>query len=58
MTRLQVLALGVVGIVAAASPLFAHHSWPVDNSREITVNGTVTKVVMPNGKELLLYGRQ
>jgi hypothetical protein len=41
-TRLQVLALGVVGIVAAASPLFAHHSWPVDTSREITVKGTVT----------------
>ena len=42
MTRLQVLALGIVGIVAAASPLFAHHSWPVDTSREITVKGTVT----------------
>ena len=41
-TRLQVLALGVVGILAAASPLFAHHSWPVDTSREITVQGTVT----------------
>ena len=42
MTRLQVLALGVVGILAAASPLFAHHSWPVDTSREVTVKGTVT----------------
>ena len=41
-TRLQVLALGVVGIVAATSPLFAHHSWPVDTSREVTVRGTVT----------------
>ena len=41
-TRLQILALGVVGIVAAASPSFAHHSWPVDTSREITVRGTVT----------------
>ena len=41
-TRLQVSALGVVGILAAASPLFAHHSWPVDTSREITVQGTVT----------------
>ena len=41
-TRLQVSALGVVGILAAASPLFAHHSWPVDMSREVTVQGTVT----------------
>ena len=39
--RLQILALGVA-IVAAASPVFAHHSWPVDTSREVTVKGTVT----------------
>ena len=39
--RLQILALGAVGILAAASPLFAHHSWPVDMSREVTVKGTV-----------------
>jgi len=42
-TRLQILALGAVGILAAASPLFAHHAWPVDRSREITVKGTVTE---------------
>ena len=41
-TRLQILALGAVGILAAASPLFAHHSWPVDTGREVTVKGTVT----------------
>lgn len=41
-TRLYILALAAVGILAAASPLFAHHSWPVDTSREITVKGTVT----------------
>jgi Family of unknown function (DUF6152) len=39
-TRLQILVLAVA-IVAAASPLFAHHSWPVDTSREVTVKGTV-----------------
>jgi hypothetical protein len=39
-SRLQTLALAV-GLVAAASPLLAHHSWPVDTSREITVKGTV-----------------
>jgi hypothetical protein len=41
-TRRQILALGAVGILVAASPLFAHHSWPVERSKEITVNGTVT----------------
>jgi len=40
-TRLQILALGVA-IVAAASPVFAHHSWPVDTSWEVTAKGTVT----------------
>jgi hypothetical protein len=39
--RRQVLALVAVGMIAAASPLFAHHSWPVDTSREVTVKGTV-----------------
>ena len=42
MTRLQIVALGAVGILVAASPLFAHHSWPVDRSQETTVKGTVT----------------
>lgn len=42
-TRRQILALGAVAIVGAASPLFAHHSWPVDTSREITVKGTVAE---------------
>ena len=40
-TKRQILALGAVGILAAASPVFAHHAWPVDRSREITVKGTV-----------------
>jgi hypothetical protein len=47
-TRLQILALGTVAIIAAAGPLFAHHSWPVDNSREITVKGTVTGYTWAN----------
>ena len=43
MTRLLVLTFVAAAlVVAAASPLFAHHSWPVDTSREITVKGTVT----------------
>ena len=42
MTRLQILVVACVLSVAAAAPLFAHHSWPVDFSREVTVKGTVT----------------
>jgi hypothetical protein len=41
MTRLQILALAAAVSLVAASPLFAHHSWPVDFSKEITVKGTV-----------------
>lgn len=41
MVRLQILAVAVVGLVAA-TPLFAHHSWPVSFSKEVTVKGTVT----------------
>ncbi|HEY5617364.1 MAG TPA: DUF6152 family protein [Vicinamibacterales bacterium] len=47
-TRLQILALGAIGIVAAASPLFAHHAWPVERSKEVTVKGTVTSYEWAN----------
>ena len=40
-TRRQVLALGA-GLLAAAAPAAAHHSWPVDTSKTVTVKGTVT----------------
>jgi len=46
--RRRILALGAVGILAAASPLVAHHQWPVDMSREITVKGTVTDYTWAN----------
>jgi hypothetical protein len=36
------LALGVIGALVAASPLLAHHEWPVDRTKEVTVTGTVT----------------
>jgi hypothetical protein len=41
-SRLQILALGALGILVVASSSFAHHVWPVDRSQEITVKGTVT----------------
>ncbi len=37
----QFLVLAVVGGLMAA-PLSAHHAWPVDRSKEVTVQGTVT----------------
>ena len=40
-TRRQILALGVA-LLAAASPAVAHHSWPVDTSKLVTVKGTIT----------------
>jgi hypothetical protein len=36
------LTLGVIGVVVAASSLLAHHEWPVDRTRPVTVTGTVT----------------
>jgi len=42
MTRLQTLLLGAVVILIGAGPLFAHHAWPVERSKEVTVQGTVT----------------
>ena len=36
------LSLGVIGALVAASPLLAHHEWPVDRTKQITVTGTVT----------------
>ena len=41
-TRRRMLFLSAVAILAGAAPALAHHSWPVDFSREITVKGTVT----------------
>ena len=42
MRTLRKLALGAIGALVAASPLLAHHDWPVDRTRLITVTGTVT----------------
>jgi len=42
MRTLRTLALSAIGTLVAASPLLAHHDWPVDRTRQITVTGTVT----------------
>ena len=52
MTRRVLFALAIVAI-AAASPLLAHHSWPVDTSRAVTVSGTVTSYEWGNPHVML-----
>ena len=42
MRALRKFALGLIGALVAASPLLAHHDWPVDRTMLITVKGTVT----------------
>jgi Family of unknown function (DUF6152) len=42
MRTLRKLSLGVIGVLVAASPLLAHHEWPVDRTKQVTVTGTVT----------------
>ena len=36
------LILGAILTLATSGPLLAHHAWPVDRNKEVTVKGTVT----------------
>ena len=42
------LALGVIGALVAAGPVLAHHDWPIDRSRPVTLTGTVSSYVWAN----------
>ena len=42
MKTLRTFALGAMGMIVAAGAVFAHHAWPVDRTKEVTVKGTVT----------------
>jgi hypothetical protein len=42
MIRLLALLFAAVVILVGSGPLFAHHAWPVERSKEVTVSGTVT----------------
>ena len=44
----RILWLSLVATFALATPLLAHHSWPVDFSKEVTVKGTVTEYMWGN----------
>jgi|SRR6185369_13090745 len=41
--RAIILAVGAAVGLSTAVPVLAHHSWPVDFSKEVTVKGTVTE---------------
>jgi hypothetical protein len=42
MRTLRILVVFAIGTLTAAGPSFAHHAWPVDRTKEVTVKGTVT----------------
>jgi hypothetical protein len=48
MKDLFVPALVILALVSAAAPLSAHHSWPVNMDRLVTVKGTVTEFAWAN----------
>lgn len=48
MRTLRKFALGVSAALVAGSPLLAHHAWPVDQTKLITVKGTVTAFTWAN----------
>jgi hypothetical protein len=48
MKALFVPVLVILALVSAAVPMSAHHSWPVNTSRLVTVRGTVTEFAWEN----------
>ena len=40
--------VGPIAALMAASPLLAHHEWPVDRTNRVTVQGTVTAFTWAN----------
>jgi len=46
--RFTIAGLVIVGLFALGTPLIAHHSWPIDQSRLVTVKGTVTDIMWAN----------
>jgi hypothetical protein len=48
MKALRVPACVLFTLVSAAAPLLAHHSWPVNMDRLVTVKGTVIEFMWAN----------
>ena len=53
MKATHVTACVLLMLVSAAFPLRAHHSWPIDMSRLVTVKGTVTDFTWGNPHPML-----
>jgi hypothetical protein len=54
MKRLFVRAFVVLALVSAAIPLSAHHSWPVNFDRLVTVKGTVIEFKWANPHPMMI----
>ena len=48
MRTLRKRVLSVIGSLVVASPLLAHHEWPIDQTKRIKVQGTVTAFTWAN----------
>lgn len=48
MKTLSVAAVAALVLLAASVPLTAHHSWPVNMDKLVTVKGTVQKIEWTN----------
>ena len=48
MKAVCVPAFFVLALISAVIPISAHHSWPVNNNRLVTVKGTVTEFIWAN----------
>src|SRR5215813_9460556 len=48
MKSLLAPALVMLALISSVVPLSAHHSWPVNNSRLVTVKGTVVEFAWEN----------
>src|SRR5580658_911447 len=54
MKALRVPAIAVLVLVSAVIPLSAHHSWPVNNNRLVTVKGTVIEFKWANPHPMMI----
>ena len=54
MKALCVSAFVIFGLVSAAVPLSAHHSWPVSYDRLVTVKGTLIQFTWSNPHPMMI----
>ena len=46
--RFLIIVIAIAGLIAGAVPLVAHHSWPVNMDKLVTVRGTVMAFAWEN----------